>query len=193
MGEKGSVYFVQGESGGPIKIGYTTNMKRRIILLQNGYPEKLVVLALTPGTKETEEVIHIELQKHRLHGEWFAPHAEVLKKVAEAGVREDTEDIKESRCYIKTHTILKTKEIDIQKQNGLTLEEMGCLAFLSLYIQPHTGRLICGRNKRNMKYQDILSVLNQGRKKTDRIIKSLKKKGFLFYDKGYYLACDFIL
>lgn len=190
MSKNGYIYFVQGELGGPIKIGFTTNFDRRITILQNAYPDKLVLLAIMPGTKETEEAIHIELQKYRLRGEWFESHEKVLAKIATIG---GGFEIERKGVYKKTCAILKLKEIDAQKQNGLTPEEMGCLAFLSPYIQPHTGRLICGRNKRNMKYQDILSVLNQGRKKTDRIIKSLKKKGFLFYDKGYYLACDFIL
>ncbi len=189
MSKNGHIYFVQGESGGPIKIGFTTNIKRRIIILQNGYPEKLKVLGFIQGTKETEETIHTELQKHRINGEWFEPHPEVLKKVADSVPYEENE---KKRKDIKTNIVIKIKETQLQKEEGLTPEEMGCLVFLALYMQPRTGKLVYGRNKRNMKYQDILLVLNQGRRKTDRIIKSLKKKGFLFYNKGYYLNCDFI-
>lgn len=185
MSKSGSIYFVQGESGGPIKIGYTTNFKNRIVSLQNGYPEKLVLLAQIPGTEETEEAFHIELQRHRLNGEWFSPHEDVLAKIAEIGGHRKIE----SKGVIKkTRAVLKLSEIEARKEQGLTAEEMGCLVFLIPYTEPRTGKLIYGRNKRNMKYDDLGVVLKQGRTKIDRIIRSLKNKGLLLYDKGYYIS-----
>lgn len=185
MSKKGFVYFVQGESGGPIKIGFTTNFDKRITMLQNGYPEKLTLLACTLGTEETEEAIHVELQKHRLRGEWFNPHDDVLAKIASIG---GGHEVKLKGTTKKTCAVLKLKEIEAQREKGLTAKEMGCLVFLIPYAQPRTGKLVFGRNKRKMKREDIRFILNLGNRTTNSLIKSLKNKGLLLYDKGYHIS-----
>lgn len=78
---KSYVYFIQGEKGGPIKIGYSTNVESRVKELQTGFPTKLVVLALIPGRIWHETELHKRFQKHRLHGEWFKPVPELLEYI----------------------------------------------------------------------------------------------------------------
>lgn len=72
------VYFVQGVDGGPIKIGYSWDVQTRVSALGVGSPVRLRVLAVIVGTGADEQELHQLLAVHRLHGEWFAPHSDVL-------------------------------------------------------------------------------------------------------------------
>jgi len=74
----GYIYFVQGENGGAIKIGYSENVNQRIIKLQTGYPDKLILLGKFNGTYEIESKIHDELKAYNLKGEWFKPNKVVF-------------------------------------------------------------------------------------------------------------------
>lgn len=80
---KGSVvYFVQGDSDSPIKIGITRgSMERRLKALQTGNPEVLSVLATAPGWSVTEAEIHEHFAGARVWGEWFSPTPELLALV----------------------------------------------------------------------------------------------------------------
>jgi predicted GIY-YIG superfamily endonuclease len=68
-----SIYFVRAGTTGPVKIGYTNNINRRIKNLQQGNPNKLVLLGLMTGTRDTERALHEKFAKYRLEGEWFRP------------------------------------------------------------------------------------------------------------------------
>lgn len=77
--DKSSVtYLVQGENGGPIKIGLSnhTGLGQRVSALQTGYPHRLRVVKLLDGNHEAR--LHHEFAAHRLHGEWFSPAPELL-------------------------------------------------------------------------------------------------------------------
>lgn len=67
--EAGCVYFLQGDNGGPIKIGYSKDVSKRIKELQTGFPARLTVLALMPGSRTTEAELHRKFKVHRLQGE----------------------------------------------------------------------------------------------------------------------------
>lgn len=77
----GFIYFIQGECGGPIKIGYTTDLENRIKKLQTGYPDRLQLLLAFPGNKQFEQAIHKQFEQYRLNGEWFRPAPEVLQRI----------------------------------------------------------------------------------------------------------------
>lgn len=74
----GFVYFIQGENGGAIKIGYTYNIDQRIASLQTGYPDKLLVLADIPGDEVVESELHKIFSEYKLRGEWFKPSDELI-------------------------------------------------------------------------------------------------------------------
>lgn len=78
------VYFIQAINGGPIKIGFAKNIRRRLVGLQTSHPYELVVLAHRPGSKELEAHLHVKHGRHRLIGEWFEPHTDVLAEVEAA-------------------------------------------------------------------------------------------------------------
>ena len=68
----GYVYFVQAERGGPVKIGVTDDLDRRLSMLQASSAERLVVIYALPGDRRTELELHKRFSEHRIRGEWFA-------------------------------------------------------------------------------------------------------------------------
>lgn len=77
------VYFIQGASGGPIKIGTSRDVEDRIRGLQSCSPVRLVLLGVAAGDIRLERALHRRLAPHRLHGEWFADAPEVKAAIAE--------------------------------------------------------------------------------------------------------------
>lgn len=69
-GEPGYVYFVR--VGGQVKIGFTKTVSQRIRALQTSCAEPLEVLAILPGTTETEKFMHSRFGDYRTGGEWFS-------------------------------------------------------------------------------------------------------------------------
>jgi len=80
---KGYVYFIQGQCGGAIKIGYSVCPEKRLKELQTGYPDTLVILLMIPGSEATEHTLHREFSASRLQGEWFRPDEYLLNKIKE--------------------------------------------------------------------------------------------------------------
>ncbi len=78
----GRVYFVQGASGGPVKIGFATHVKARVAGLQGAHRDDLVVLASVPGTMEDERDHHFRFAALRVRGEWFRPESPLLEHIA---------------------------------------------------------------------------------------------------------------
>jgi hypothetical protein len=76
----GTVYFIQSESGGPIKIGWTGALspQRRLNDMQTGRADNLVALGILPGTRETESFLHRRFAADHVRGEWFNPSEDLL-------------------------------------------------------------------------------------------------------------------
>ena len=75
------VYFVGGVDG-PIKIGWTQQpIKARLKCIQNGSPVKLHVLATQRAPRAREGFYHRHFAAHRLHGEWFTRHPDILAEI----------------------------------------------------------------------------------------------------------------
>lgn len=75
------VYFIQGESGGPIKIGKTGAVKNRVHELQVGNPNTLKILKSAMETSIlTEKRLHhfFSAFRVRANGEWFHPDPYIL-------------------------------------------------------------------------------------------------------------------
>jgi hypothetical protein len=72
------VYFVQaGNDVGPVKIGVTCDISKRIEMLQTGSWEPLKLLATfsfedEQGARGAEQGFHYIFEPERLNGEWFA-------------------------------------------------------------------------------------------------------------------------
>lgn len=79
-----TVYFIQGEAAGLIKIGRSVKFSARLKTLQASSPDRLTALAVIPGARWEEEMLHIRFKEYREHGEWFRPAQEILDYIAEA-------------------------------------------------------------------------------------------------------------
>lgn len=81
------LYFIQCTGpGGPIKIGHTKVVERRLSALQMGCPWALTLIghvAVDDGVA-IEEQLHYRFAKTRVRGEWFAATAELLDLASRA-------------------------------------------------------------------------------------------------------------
>lgn len=78
----GVTYFIQGEDGGPIKIGFTKNRPaERLTELQIGSPVELAFIGFIEGRKEP--MLHRKFAHLRLHGEWFVNAPELCEFIRE--------------------------------------------------------------------------------------------------------------
>lgn len=80
----GYVYFIQaGGPGGAIKIGWSSDVSRRLAELQTANAEPLVLLTTTPGTQLTERAFHTRFGAARMTAEWFRPCPELTNTIDE--------------------------------------------------------------------------------------------------------------
>jgi hypothetical protein len=82
-----TVYFMRMGNGGPFKIGYTSNLKKRVVAISQGLPDHVTVEATIDGGREVELRIHRALSESRRRLEWFNPTDEVLALVSVAKLR----------------------------------------------------------------------------------------------------------
>jgi hypothetical protein len=74
----GYVYFIQAGKRGDIKIGYSTNIKKRISTLQTAMAEKIKLLGYITGNSTTEKELHYTFRILRKKGEWFICDASII-------------------------------------------------------------------------------------------------------------------
>jgi hypothetical protein len=67
--EKGKVYFIR--CGDAVKIGFSTNIKKRLSRLQSANPFQLECIAWFKGTRMEERELHIVFEEYHIRGEWF--------------------------------------------------------------------------------------------------------------------------
>jgi hypothetical protein len=76
------IYFVLVHTG-EIKIGFATDVPKRIIGLRSSMPHEPKVLAIIPdGTRDDEARLHLEFAEYRLHGEWYKNAPAILNYAA---------------------------------------------------------------------------------------------------------------
>lgn len=76
------IYFIQQE-GGPVKIGVSNDVEKRLATLQTGSPRLLRLLGSIPGDELLEQEIHHRFSGHRLQGEWFEASPELMAFIDE--------------------------------------------------------------------------------------------------------------
>lgn len=77
---KRQVYFIQAETG-PIKIGVASDVRKRLGNLRGASPVPLTLLLSISGGPMAEYSFHHKFRAHRLHGEWFHPHPDILAEI----------------------------------------------------------------------------------------------------------------
>jgi hypothetical protein len=75
------VYFIRAGEDGPIKIGIARDPANRLATLQTGHHATLRIVALTAGGSAQEAAYHAHFKAHRLRGEWFDPHPDILAEI----------------------------------------------------------------------------------------------------------------
>lgn len=73
-------YFARCMTTGNIKIGRSRHPEGRMRQLVKEYGEPVELLATISGG-DNEPMYHWWFAAHRLHGEWFAPHPEILAEI----------------------------------------------------------------------------------------------------------------
>lgn len=63
------VYAIAAEH--MVKIGFTTNLDKRMRAIQTGCPFPIVCLGTAPGGQLLERALHRQFCRSRRHGEWF--------------------------------------------------------------------------------------------------------------------------
>lgn len=98
----GMVYFIQGEAGGCIKIGYTGgDPVKRLKDLQTGAPIKLRVIHAVKGSRTDEAWAHHYFRASHSHGEWFWPTRDVMEFIA-SGVTINAMRHQHTEAQVKT-------------------------------------------------------------------------------------------
>lgn len=91
----------------------------------------------------------------------------------------------------KTYVMLMLQQFEEFKNKNINnIEELvGFLVCLSYNMEWRTGRLVHRRNKKQLKYADLLKLFSGGKRKLDRIMKDLKKYELLTHTKeGYFIS-----
>lgn len=71
LAARSRVYFVQNIRSGAVKIGYSTDVSKRISSLQTSSDDRLVLIRLIDGGPRTEAWLHKRFATRRIRGEWF--------------------------------------------------------------------------------------------------------------------------
>lgn len=77
------LYFVQAGEEGPIKIGITANLARRMSALQNGTSATLTIVRLIHGSHALERRLLRIFRPSRIRGEWHRPDPLLLRYIEE--------------------------------------------------------------------------------------------------------------
>jgi hypothetical protein len=77
---RGHVYFLGGDEG-PIKIGHSSCVAARFRDIQACSPVPLKLFATRQGGPIRESAYHALYAAHRLHGEWFERHPDILAEI----------------------------------------------------------------------------------------------------------------
>ncbi|MGD9613766.1 MAG: GIY-YIG nuclease family protein [Alphaproteobacteria bacterium] len=78
------VYFIQAGEDGPIKIGFASDVRKRLRNLRTAAPIPLIPLGYIEGDKKTERRLHAQFQDLRRFGEWFTPAPALMAVVSSA-------------------------------------------------------------------------------------------------------------
>ncbi len=80
----GCIYYIMSGETGRVKIGFTKgDPTKRMKSLQTGSPTKLGIVAIHPGTPDTESKLHRQFDADRVHGEWFEFSDDLIVHVAD--------------------------------------------------------------------------------------------------------------
>lgn len=140
MQQKNYVYFIQSGSQGPIKIGYSNDVKKRLSALKSGSPYKLDVIGLIEGGRSKEKEMHEKFKEKRLSQscEWFEFCDEIIDFINENKIKTDPilsktkKTKKEVKKFSKESKISEPFSIEFSQKNLAYVCEMANIKLSSL-------------------------------------------------------------
>ena len=111
------VYFIRAGKDGPVKVGWSSDLKSRFRNIAQGLPDIAVLEVTIPGGRKLEKRIHWALHQSHRRLEWFNPTDEVrgLIIIAKAHGRPAVErwlDLRESAVEIRKPDFTETDDFD---------------------------------------------------------------------------------
>lgn len=94
----GWCYFIESAEG-RIKIGYSGSPNSRLAHLRRETPYQLKIAAKVSGGRERECYYHHRFKEHRIEGEWFSCHPDILAEIARLNQNGPESDRHRSRPY----------------------------------------------------------------------------------------------
>jgi hypothetical protein len=85
----GRVYFLSTRCGRYVKIGYATDVSRRMTEIDLCHPEPLALLGSMPGNPRIEKFMHRKFKDLRVRGEWFHLAEEIQQYIRERVNKEE--------------------------------------------------------------------------------------------------------
>jgi len=82
-----AVYFIRAEPSGPVKIGSAVKPETRLRELQIGNAEPLRLMRSIEGGEPEERWMHHRFQEHRVRGEWFTFHEDMMVALPPSGLQ----------------------------------------------------------------------------------------------------------
>ena len=73
------IYFIQQGNEGPIKIGISWEVKKRLKDLSVASPFEPIILAVIAGDRGKERKLHRKFKKEHMRGEWFKPSERLME------------------------------------------------------------------------------------------------------------------
>lgn len=125
MQQKNHVYFIQSGNLGPIKIGYSNNVKKRLSALRSGSPYELSVIGIIEGGREKEKELHEKFKEKRIaqNCEWFESCDEIIgfinsnKIKTEAALIKVRKFKKKAKKFSKESIINECFSIEFSQEN----------------------------------------------------------------------------
>ena len=105
------LYLISAIPDGPIKVGVSNDVKRRMASLQASFPFKLLLIKkwniFGESLFKVESIAHYKLSEHRVQGEWFNCSSDVAINLIEDIIK-NTNGGKDVSFYDKEKPLIKS-------------------------------------------------------------------------------------
>lgn len=81
-----AIYFLECPPFGPIKIGYSAHILKRIMDLNGSNGQETKFLGAIPGSRANERALHQRFAHAHAHHEWFWPYSDLLQFLVSLGM-----------------------------------------------------------------------------------------------------------
>lgn len=131
------IYFMRADEDGPVKIGWSENVRQRADEVRPTPDTRLTLIRLIDGPRWGERWLHGQFDDFRIQGEWFsfAPEMLTIELPAE---RPPTPPGKKSAS---SGTSKKTTTVGVRVPNGLLAEWQAAAESSGVLISPYVLRL----------------------------------------------------